>query len=445
MAGSADIDLAIDVIPESARMSAPSLTMAWWSICSAMFFIFVAAVLAVQYGTVNAILGMLLAVPCFSFIAGIMARRALRTGQGCFLMVRTLFGEKGQLLATLVLFAAAVYYAVFEGSVLAVAATKVLPGLGYGAACALVVAYSVCLVFGSVQQWLNKFNGALLPLYLGGLLLIVALTVRRHGYSNEWLALGPSWGSTPTGLWHCFVAYFGLLGLTLSTADFARFGKKQDERYHTRVTFGSPFYLVTFVLNGLVGIFVVGSVQLPQVTETSVVDACLQILGGAAGLLFVWVSQTRINTANYYLSTINMQAFVLQCTGRLLPRSLSAILIGIAVLVLMLATNVLSYILAALALQGVVLVAWIGVALAHAFDRSAEDGQIESADDASDLRRRALAAWVVGIVVGLVLLWGVPAAASLSAPATFTLSFGLYAIRSRRTLRNRRSRIGETS
>jgi hypothetical protein len=26
-------------------------------------------------------------------------------------------------------------------------------------------------------------------------------------------------------------------------------------------------------------------------------------------LLFVWATQTRINTANYYLATLNMQAF----------------------------------------------------------------------------------------------------------------------------------------
>src|SRR3546814_5298148 len=41
--------------------------------------------------------------------------------------------------------------------------------------------------------------------------------------------------------------------------------------------------------------------------QTCALPICLQVLGGAVGLLFIWASQTRINTANYYLATVNMQ------------------------------------------------------------------------------------------------------------------------------------------
>ena len=61
----------------------------------------------------------------------------------------------------------AIYYAVFEGSVIAVAATSVVDGLSYGTACILVVAYSVPLVFGTYNaghiwpgrgnEWLRLF------------------------------------------------------------------------------------------------------------------------------------------------------------------------------------------------------------------------------------------------------------------------------------------------
>ena len=39
----------------------------------------------------------------------------------------------------------------------------------------IVFCYSVPLVFGSVQHWLDKFNGVLLPFYLLGLLAAVGL------------------------------------------------------------------------------------------------------------------------------------------------------------------------------------------------------------------------------------------------------------------------------
>ncbi|MBC8923733.1 allantoin permease, partial [Escherichia coli] len=79
----------------------------------------------------------------------------------------------GAALATLIFFATAIYYAVFEGSVIAVAAHHQFPALDYKWAALIVVCYSVPLVFGSVQHWLDKFNGVLLPFYLLGLLAAV--------------------------------------------------------------------------------------------------------------------------------------------------------------------------------------------------------------------------------------------------------------------------------
>ena len=46
-------------VPSQARMGRLSLTMAWWAVCSAMFYIVVGASLALSYGTRNALIGML--------------------------------------------------------------------------------------------------------------------------------------------------------------------------------------------------------------------------------------------------------------------------------------------------------------------------------------------------------------------------------------------------
>jgi Na+(H+)/acetate symporter ActP len=73
------------------------------------------------------------------------------------------------------------------------------------------------------------------------------------------------------------------------------------------------------------------------------------------GLLFVWATQTRINTANYYLATLNMQAFF----GHFGVRGsylLWALVVGVIVYGLMLAEG-FAYLLKALAYQGIFVVA----------------------------------------------------------------------------------------
>lgn len=82
------------------------------------------------------------------------------------LFSRLLFGSSGACLATLIFFSTAIYYAVFEGSVIAVALNHLYPQLVYPLAALLVVLYSVPLILGSVQHWLDKLNGVLLPVYL---------------------------------------------------------------------------------------------------------------------------------------------------------------------------------------------------------------------------------------------------------------------------------------
>lgn len=44
-------------IPDEERMSRGSLSMAWWAICSAMFWLVVSATLAMNFGTINALIG----------------------------------------------------------------------------------------------------------------------------------------------------------------------------------------------------------------------------------------------------------------------------------------------------------------------------------------------------------------------------------------------------
>ncbi|MDT4833951.1 hypothetical protein FQZ97_675770 [compost metagenome] len=421
-----DVDVSNQSVPSHARMGRLSLSMAWWAVCSAMFYIVVGASLALAYGARNAIIGMLLSVLCYGLINSVISRFAIRTGLSVALFSRVLFGSLGASLATLIFFSTAIYYAVFEGSVIAVALNHLYPSLSYPLAALLVVLYSVPLIFGGVQNWLDRFNGVLLPFYLFGLLAAVALSISLYGYQPQWLDFGPA--SPPSGgWWDCFSAYMGVWVLMMFTFDYARFGKPEDATWHGRWNFGMPFYLVTFLLNGMAGIYLASSIpQDGALSEATVVLAILKLMG-IWGLLFVWVTQTRINTANYYLATVNMQVFFAEVLRLRYSSLVWAVVVGAVVYGLMLA-DVFAWLLKALAWQGVFVVAWVGVALAHILGRaplpSGEPGR---------LNRVGLSAWFCGAFVGFALMEAGGALQSFSAPLTFAVSAGVYAALRRRS------------
>lgn len=417
----ADPDFTRGPVPAEARMGRLGLSMAWWSVCSAMFWLVVSATLALNYGTVNTLIGLALSAVCYSAINAVISRYAIHSGLSVALFSRTLFGQSGSALATLIFFATAIYYAVFEGSVIAVAIQNYFPSLSIEQAYLLVVVYSVPLVFGSVQRWLDKLNGVLLPFYLLGLAAAVILTISEFGYSNAWLQLAPAGGTPADGWWSCFSYFMGVWILMMYTWDYARFGKQEDSDYHARLNFGLPFYLFTFVLNGMAGIFLASSIPTTGgVSEVSVVLALLKLMG-FAGLAFVWVSQTRINTANFYLATVNMQSFFDRAFGIRLPKVAWGVVVGAIVYLLMLG-NVFSVILQALAYQGIFVVAWVGIALAHILL-----GLPASVDDSTPaIKREGISSWFVATGVGIALMEVGGTLAGFSAPATFIVSLLLY-------------------
>ncbi|MFC3073425.1 purine-cytosine permease family protein [Shinella pollutisoli] len=417
-------------VPPQARMPKGALTMAWWAVCSAVFYIVVGAAMALNFGTWNAIVGMVLSIVVYGAINAVLSRFAIRTGLSVALFSRVLFGNVGAGLATLIFCATAIYYAVFEGSVIAVGINTILPSISYPVAALIVVLYSVPLIFGSIQTWLDKFNGVLLPFYILGLVVAVVLAIGEYGYSDKWLNLGPETGAPAGGWWSCFVYYMGVWVLMMFTFDYARFGRQEDAGYHAWFNFGMPFYAMAFLVSGLFGMFMIGTVpDLGALSEVSVLLALLKLMG-IWGLLFVWVTQTRINTANYYLAAVNMEALV-QLFGRLpFGRIGWAIAVGAVVYVLMLA-DVFAYLLSALAYQGIFVVAWVAVAMAHILiDRySALVGStIEyRSSHVPAFNPLGISAWFVAAAAGIWLhVWG-GAYAELSAPATAVVAFAIYA------------------
>jgi len=423
-----ELDFTKRPVSEEGRMPALSLTMAWWAVCSAMFWIVVAATLASIYGTKHTLIGVGLTVITYAIVNATITKYALRSGLSVSLFSRLLFGRSGSALATFLFAITAIYYTVFEGSVIAVAATFVWPSIDYKVAALLVVLYSVPLVFGSVQHWLDKINGILLPIYVVGLIAAIVMAVSEYGYSSAWLTNA---GSAPSdaGWWHVYVAYMGVWVMMMYTFDFARFGKKKDEKYHAYFTFGAPFFVVQMLVSALAGIFLVNTIPVDgALNEVSAVKSII-VLMGLFGFIFVLVTQTRINTANLYLSTVNFEAFARLTLGLNLSKVVSAIVVGAITYVLMLA-DVFHYLLAALAYQGIFVVAWVGVALAYIWGpgRTAPLDAGAQPDEAYPAYNAAgLVAWFGSVAIGVILMQ-IPSLASFSAPATVAASFLMFSM-----------------
>lgn len=416
-------DYSTHVVPRSWRSGRWSLASAWWALFSAMFWLYIAVASADAVGTTNTLIGMALTIASYGLINMVLSRYAAKTGLTVALLSRRLFGLFGSALAPLIVAATAIYYGVFEGSIIATAFHQYFGGdlrLWYLA----VVAYALPLVIGGVRKWLDKLNGVLLPFYAVGLVAVVIAATVQRGYPQDWLSSAAAAGPLP-GWLTSYLIYMGVWIMMMYTVDYARFGKESDRRFHGQVTFGWVFYLFTFGVNGVIGIYLLRAWDITG-SETGVVEAVIRSLG-FVGVLLIFVSQTRINTANYYLASTNLEAFAARAFHLRLPRLVWVVVAGVIAYLFML-TNVLSYLLVALAWQGVFVTAWIAIALVHIAMNRGTGALPEFRPGRLRAVTMGAGAWVLASAIGIALTVqsAAPTLAQLAPLITVVLAAGGY-------------------
>ena len=366
LAEAAAEDYSLHVVPRSWRSSWGSLAMAFYAIPSAAFYLVISGTIALAVGSRAAIVGMVLAALVTGAINFLISRQAIASGLTVNLFSRALFGHTGATLAAVIFFATAVYYAVFESSIIASAFAAELPGIDIKIWYLIVVLYSVPLVLGGVGAWLDRLNTWLLPFYVVGLVAAIVVAVVSYGYDGSWASRpapadsavgGPGW-------LFAFTAYMGVWIQMMFTMDYARYGRPEEANVSSVAVFGPVFYLLGWAGTGLIGLFLMFTIPTEgELTELSGVLGLVSMMGWA-GVAFIWVSQTRINTANFYLASTNVQNAGARLLKLRLSRRTWLVIVGVLVYLMML-TNVFDYIAEALRVQGVIVVAWVGVALSH--------------------------------------------------------------------------------
>ena len=426
-------DYSNHIVPLTARVGRWQLTMSFWALLSAMVWLFYGALVSSLFGSKDALIAIGLTAITYSVINQVFTRWGIGSGLNSTLLSRRMFGVLGASLTALLIAANTTYYAVFESSTLAVAFQHYTPSWDIRIWYAVVVVAMLPLMLGGVQTWMSKLNGLLLPFYTVGIIAAVIATAIKFPVGSNWLTFAgvvPPQARAYPGWVLGFVLYMGIWLMMPSTVDFARFGRVDDEGFHRKVTFGWVFNVWLFAFNGVAGIFLVRSV-LPNApaAETGVVQAILGSLG-LVGLLVIIVSQTRINSLNYYLASANWERLLAGISGVRIHRMVWVFITAVAVFLLML-TDVFSYLQTALTWQGVFLVGWVGVALTHYVlvpaDRRAGP---EFRSQRLPAVTWGLGVWVLASVVGIFLTESPSAPAQLKsiAPAVvLVITVVLYA------------------
>ncbi|MEV8569735.1 hypothetical protein AB0436_29945 [Streptomyces sp. NPDC051322] len=417
-------------VPPSARLGRGRVFGGWYSLASAMAFVYYGALSANLVGNAQALIGLGVVVVTYSLLGSRAARQALRTGLNSTLLSRELFGARGAALCSLLIAAAATYYAVFESSVLAAAFQSYFGVWDIRIWYVLIVVGMLPLMLGGMQTWLSKLNSISLPLYFLGVVLAVVVAGVRFGWQGAWSHFQPVPDSHGIPGWlTVFVLYMGVWILFPDTQDAARMGTSEDAAFHAHVTFGWLYYLVSYAFNGLAGILIVALAG-PTGTAASeggVVQGVIRSLG-VAGLLVIVVSQVRINSANFYFASINIDRFAAQFTQRRPSRRAWVVTLAAIVLALMF-TDVFSYIAKALAWQGVLVVSWVAMMIVSwLFDRGAE---VEYRPRRVKALAPGFAVWMVSSGVGIALLQmpdTLPVLSALAPLVSFALAGAGYAV-----------------
>ena len=389
------------------QMSRGRLTMAWYGTASAFFFVYIGAAMASAYGTVNAIIGIVLTIIAYGLINSVLSRYAINNRTTVAQFSRTILGNAGSAIAMIIFALIAIYYAVFEGSIVAYAFMTAFGGEMWVWSLVVVI-YSTPLIIGGVRRFLDKINGILMPIYFFGLVAAVIWAGVQYGFSDAWITHapaapvplsmgGPGWLAT-------FAGYMGVWIMMMFTMDFASLGKRKDIAYHQRVTFGPLFYVLAYGFSAFVGIFLTFTIPGIEASETGLAGGLVSLMG-VLGLIVVIATQTRINTANYFLGAANLRAFGEKVFKINMPNIVWVLLSSVIIFLFML-LPVVEYLLIALAWQGVLVTAWVAIALTHILLGRWQNEEHSAIGDQhyKAFNNNGLVAWVVATLVGIVML-----------------------------------------
>lgn len=409
-------DYAQDRVPLRYRQwSTFSLFGVMFGITTAMFFLSWGGTLVLAYGTQALVWGMVIAGLAIGGLAFAWTKRASKTGLGADLLSRSSgFGYYGSAVTSLIYTLTFLMFFAFEGAIMANAIHAQWPG---------IPKWIVYIVTGLVfipltwygMRLMNILMWVTLPVYAVFLVITVVEAAGQPSSVDFWSYV-PQEVTDPAagpGLLQVLAAALAVLSQVTISADLGRF-IPPHRRTSGALIVGLFSQILTFVGCGILG----GWLTL----QFGVSDpgAYLPAIMGAWGVLFVIVTQVRINVTNIYSGSIIYSTLFTRLFNFTPGRHWWVVLTTVLGTLLMFG-DIYSNINEVLTFEAVLIIAWVMAVVADMF---VIKGWLKLVPDDSPYEKHELRRYnPVGLTaVGTALVIAVPLAFGATGPFGVTLA-----------------------
>jgi purine-cytosine permease-like protein len=353
-------DYALEKVPSHYRMKWWSITNVTLGVATAMVFMQMGSLMALNYGSMNALLAEIYATIVAGLLGIGIAYYAAKSGLNTNLMARGGgFGYIGASITSFIYAMNFIMYCAIEGAIMASAVHEYLQSVPVWV---LMVFFGLAVVpfnwFGMKQlQSIQKWSLPFFIILLGA--GIVAAARMPAVNENIWAFLPEGAQVGGTALLTCMGIMNGLIGImALLVSDYARFIKKEEFKLGVFMVGFIP-QLVCFFIMGLIGIWF--GVRLGEANPGIYF---VQVIG-VGGALFTILTQFRINITNLYSGSLSLSNFFEHVFKFTPGRTFWVVFTAVSAIIAMLA-GALDYLGPLLTFQGVFLFAWAAILIADA-------------------------------------------------------------------------------
>lgn len=348
-------DYALRFVPASYRQwGAASLTGVMLGVATAMFFLAWGGELATAYGTMNTLYGMIFGTVFIGGVGFALARIASSTGLDSDLITRgSGFGFMGSAFTSLIYTFNFLMFFAFEGTIMA---TAVHDRWTFLPLWSLFVAIGV--VFIPLTWWgltlMNWIMWVTVPVYLAFLGWTIELAATSSVHVPYW-SYAPAHPTDPAAgpaLLQVLAAVLALISQATIAADIGRF-IPAHRRTRGALAVGLVSQAITFL-----GLVMLGAWFTLSFRGSTNPGAYLAALMGFWGVVFVIVTQVRINVTNVYSGSLAYANFFCRVFHFTPGRQYWVVLTSVAGTSLMFG-GIFNHLNAVLTFEGVFVMGWV--------------------------------------------------------------------------------------
>lgn len=395
--------------------STVSLFGVMFGITTAMFFLSWGGTLVLAYGTQALVQGMLIASAVIGTLSYAWCKKASATGLGADLMSRSSgFGYFGSAVTSLIYTLTFIMFFAFEGSIMANAVHaqwRSVPMWAIYLATGLIIIPMTW--FG--MRLMNIIMWLTLPIYMGFLIITIIDAAKRPAHADFWSYMPDSATNPAAGpaLLQVLAGALAVMSQVTVSADMGRFIPPQ-RRTSGAIIVGLAAQILTFG-----GCTVLGG-WLTLRFGVSDPGRYLPAIMGAWGVLFVVVTQIRINVTNVYSGSI-IYSTLFTRLFRFSPGRHWWVVLTTALGTALMFGGIYAHLNQVLTFEAVFIIAWVMAVVADMF---VVKRALKLVPDDSPYERRELRDFnPVGLVaLGVALAASVPMAFGLAGPLGVTLA-----------------------